>query len=1272
MIKRLILILFSLIAIQTFGQINSNNPTRPFGSNTIYEFGLIPSNLPSSGIYGQSSEVAVLYETWKTTYVENCGTDKARVKFDNPAQTVSEGIGYGMLLSAYAGDKPLFDKLWAYYKNYRNGNGVMHWRIEGCGANVSGQNGATDAELDAAMALIVASFQWPSSSTPHNYITDGKALINAIKNTETAADGTFFNGDSWKPDCRNPSYQAPAYARAFKRFMADNGSNQNAFWDNVAKGTENLFKNNAHISSGLSTNWCTPAGPPSASCSGSGTAPDKFGYDACRAPWRQGVDVLWWGKDSTRSVQSIVNRQADFWINKGGATTIQGNNNVNHDGTGEGVHNGAFVGPVGAMSLACSNTPEHQKFVDDIYLQLRDVNNITDLEGDRYFTAILQIMGLFVQTGNFWNPYAQVRNSLPIVSVQSPTNNASVCLSNILVSVNATDTDGSVTKVELYAGNNLIATKVEAPFTFSWLPAVSGNYILKAVAYDNDLEFKESAGISITIKEPSVAATVSKTNYTYCKGSLATSLSATGQNIKWYLANLELSSSTPIPETNIAGIKNYYVTQNTNGCESSKTLVSVEIIETTKPKVENVYYCIDESTTLLTATGTNLKWYANNTTTSFSSSAPKPISNQNSLVKYYVSQTANTCESDRAEISVVVGPKSTVPVVTSPIQICQNAPTLPITTNGENIKWYSAAIGGNPLNSAPSPSTAAVKNFTYYVSQRTTGCESDRVQIVAQINALPNAPVVASPLNYALNQEASFLSANGSNLIWYSKESDSIGSTNSPLPITIKEGSISYFVSQTVNTCLSPKAELKVVVSTVLSAGKTSLAPVIDGTIDKVWTKVVAVPFTKLISGSVSNSSDLSGSFKLLWDANYLYVLGEVNDNLKVNDSGDSYQDDAIELFFDFKNKKATTYGANDVQYTFGFGDTIPAANNNKSIIGVNFNFKANTQGYVFEARIPWANLGGVAAIGDLHGFDFEVNDDDDGGDRDGKMSWAASSDNTWQNPSLMGIIQLTGSITICDKPQIPTITSTLIETCSGDSILLSSNAANSSGNLVQWFKNGTTVPSGNLKNLYVASTGEYFVKYADSEINNPKCYTLSDKKIITFHPKPSLPEIVGAPKVCIYSPIEIYSYSVKTKNPSVYNWSLKNAKILSGNYTSDIVVEFSRTQAINTTLKLVETNAKNCSSDTLIFLIGFDCPNALEDLSSKNIKSSKVFPNPFGDILNVGLYDFFEIYNTQGIIQLSGEIKNQQINTSLLLKNIYILKLVGETGQEVLIISKE
>jgi endo-1,4-beta-D-glucanase Y len=130
------------------------------------------------------------------------------------------------------GDKTLFDQLWKGYRDHRNGNGVMHWTVN-CSGTVSA-NGATDGDLDAAMALLVANKQWPNTTSPYNYSSDATALINAIKATEfTTCNGKTVQkpGDMFGGcDCTNPSYFATGYYRAFGKHVTADA----AFWEKAA------------------------------------------------------------------------------------------------------------------------------------------------------------------------------------------------------------------------------------------------------------------------------------------------------------------------------------------------------------------------------------------------------------------------------------------------------------------------------------------------------------------------------------------------------------------------------------------------------------------------------------------------------------------------------------------------------------------------------------------------------------------------------------------------------------------------------------------------------------------------------------------------------------------------------------------------------------------------------------------------------------------------------------------------------------------------------
>ena len=267
LINLLTLCLSVLIGSSVFaaGGINTGGGKVPFGSNTQYKNGIMPTNLPSGGTYGGSQKAADAYNAWKNAYVTSC-SGSYRVKFDDGSSTVSEGIGYGMLLSVYAADKATFDGLWAYYQANMNGNGMMNWKIGGC-SGATGQNGATDAELDVAMALTIAVEQWPANST--QYTADAKSMIQKIKNLEMDGVGQTLNGDACgnTNSCRNPSYFAPGYYTEFAKIDAGNAT----FWNTTAINASNtVLTANRNATSGLVSNWCDNSGTEN-SCGNTGS-----------------------------------------------------------------------------------------------------------------------------------------------------------------------------------------------------------------------------------------------------------------------------------------------------------------------------------------------------------------------------------------------------------------------------------------------------------------------------------------------------------------------------------------------------------------------------------------------------------------------------------------------------------------------------------------------------------------------------------------------------------------------------------------------------------------------------------------------------------------------------------------------------------------------------------------------------------------------------------------------------------------------------------------
>src|SRR5688572_15632589 len=72
-------------------------------------------------------------------------------------------------------------------------------------------------------------------------------------------------------------------------------------------------------------------------------------------------------------------------------------------------------------------------------------------------------------------------NQPPTVSLTSPADNTTVTKGDIVhISADAADSDGSVDRVEFYAGSARINTDGAAPYSFDWTPPVTGTFVITA------------------------------------------------------------------------------------------------------------------------------------------------------------------------------------------------------------------------------------------------------------------------------------------------------------------------------------------------------------------------------------------------------------------------------------------------------------------------------------------------------------------------------------------------------------------------------------------------------------------------------------------------------------------------------------------------------------------------------------------------------------------------------------------------------------------------
>ncbi len=81
-------------------------------------------------ITGQTSYVTQVYQSWRANYVYTNAYGYCVFRPDN-GDCVSEGLGYGMILSAAMGDEKTFSGLWSFTQRSQtfNAHGLPSWRM---------------------------------------------------------------------------------------------------------------------------------------------------------------------------------------------------------------------------------------------------------------------------------------------------------------------------------------------------------------------------------------------------------------------------------------------------------------------------------------------------------------------------------------------------------------------------------------------------------------------------------------------------------------------------------------------------------------------------------------------------------------------------------------------------------------------------------------------------------------------------------------------------------------------------------------------------------------------------------------------------------------------------------------------------------------------------------------------------------------------------------------------------------------------------------------
>jgi endo-1,3(4)-beta-glucanase len=134
-------------------------------------------------------------------------------------------------------------------------------------------------------------------------------------------------------------------------------------------------------------------------------------------------------------------------------------------------------------------------------------------------------------------------NSAPSVSITSPSNGANFTApASINITATASDTDGTISKVEFFNGATKLGEDLTSPYTFSWSSVAAGTYSLTAKATDNGGAATTSAAVNVTVTGSAV-----------CSGNGPNAPGTSTPDYSWQAGNTANPTVTFIPGSPIAG-----------------------------------------------------------------------------------------------------------------------------------------------------------------------------------------------------------------------------------------------------------------------------------------------------------------------------------------------------------------------------------------------------------------------------------------------------------------------------------------------------------------------------------------------------------------------------------------------------------------------------------------------------------------------------------------------------------------------------------------------
>ena len=398
-----------ILSIVYTTSIFAQQAAKPFPQHTSYFKGTIKPNHISQQVMDNAT--GSFYTQWKQHYIKNInGKPQSYVWFEEPGkkQCVSEGQGYGMVITVLmAGYDPsakvTFDNLFHYYKAHPSNRGkhLMAWAQYDGGKNVD-SGSATDGDLDIAYSLLIADTQWGSNGAI-NYLKEGRAMIADIMQYEINQKTwsvMLSNGIEWDSKDYNDTRTSDFMPANFKAFrQASNDSR----WDKVIDNSYKLFaqmQDKYSPDAGLVPDFIVhinktpkPAPPHYLESVYDG----DYNYNACRVPWRVGVDYLLTGDERSKTFVQKTNK----WIRE---TTSNNTYNLSAGYTlaGNDIKDRYFeaLSFITPFAVSAMVDQKNQQWLNSVW----DYTINFKMKDFDYYDNTIKLLNMIIISGNYWQP----------------------------------------------------------------------------------------------------------------------------------------------------------------------------------------------------------------------------------------------------------------------------------------------------------------------------------------------------------------------------------------------------------------------------------------------------------------------------------------------------------------------------------------------------------------------------------------------------------------------------------------------------------------------------------------------------------------------------------------------------------------------------------------------------------------------------------------------------------------------------------------------------